>query len=597
MPTLIYNPGEPDEEAFLLGDTIATIGRADDQTIRIPHASLSPTEARLEPSDGKYFVVDVETRNATFVNGIQVQRRELHRGDTLTVGTIDLLFTDDVTLAPSDAIGGHDDTPPTPGDTAPLPPGDTATAPRRPASSAAIPLRPQTIRPLVRTPLHRAAHASEHVGEDTVAGRTARRRALTELPRWLPVTDDVDTLLRKTLAIALQTVSVDTAALLVADDRTGALTPRAVASRCTEPDEPLHIHQPIVDFVLHNRVAARFVVPPCALPAGGGSFARTVVGVPLQPRDDLLALLYVEQRSACAPLAAEDLDFLVCLASHAAVAIENATLYQRLERDVTERMQRGLDAKLATFTTLIAGIAHEIRNPLSFINNFAALSADLITELSNSLRERVPACDGEALLPVLETFDQVRNNSERITHHCRRADAIVQSMLQHARRPVGTREITDLHRVVREGLRLALDGAQGDDFEVNLIEDYDRTIGPLEMATLEMERVFLNVVDNALCAMRNKKRERGNGYTPELRICTTHCGDHVEVRIRDNGTGIPDEATAHLFEPFFTTKPPGQGIGLGLSLSHDIVVRGHRGTMRMETELGQWAELVITLPR
>jgi signal transduction histidine kinase len=185
----------------------------------------------------------------------------------------------------------------------------------------------------------------------------------------------------------------------------------------------------------------------------------------------------------------------------------------------------------------------------------------------------------------------------RITEHGRRADAIIKGMLQHARRPTGERAQADLNAVVDESVRHARAGAQGGEADAHIVTAYDPAIGLVEMATLDMGRVFLNVVDNALYAMRQKKRERGASYAPELSVRTADRADHVEVRIRDNGMGIPKTIAARMFEPFFTTKPPGEGTGLGLSLSREIVVQGHQGTMRVESEEGEYTEFVITLPK
>jgi two-component system NtrC family sensor kinase len=170
-------------------------------------------------------------------------------------------------------------------------------------------------------------------------------------------------------------------------------------------------------------------------------------------------------------------------------------------------------------------------------------------------------------------------------------------MLQHSQRPLRGREVAFLNAVVAEGVRLACRGPRGKGLEVQVIEEYDPALGAMEMAALDLGRVFLNVVENALYAMREKKRERGHAYEPELRVRTVVQRDEVEVRIRDNGVGMAKNVAGRVFEPFYTTKPTGQGTGLGLSLSYDIVVQGHQGTMRVESAPGEWTELVITLPR
>ena len=170
-------------------------------------------------------------------------------------------------------------------------------------------------------------------------------------------------------------------------------------------------------------------------------------------------------------------------------------------------------------------------------------------------------------------------------------------MLEHARRTPSDRETADLGAVVAEGVRLARSGPQGKGFEVRVTEDYDPALLPLEMAPLDLGRVFLNVVENALYAMREKQRSLGDRYAPELSVRTAALGSEAEVRIRDNGAGIAEAVIPKVFEPFFTTKPPGQGMGLGLSLSHEIVTQGHGGAMRVASVEGEWTEIVVTLPR
>lgn len=567
MPTLVYNAGGPDEKAFVIGSDTVTIGRAEDQPICIPHKSLSRSQARIEPSEGRFFVVDLQSKNGTFVNGVRVQRKELRHGDTITLGDLDLLFTRDVI-----------------------------------ASSAPL-LRPQAIRPLMRTPILKLLGKTDPIGESGAGpSAEARLRILIEVAKLLPVSDDIDTLLHKVLDLIFQILNVDRGAILLIDEKTGRLARRAMkTSRPSSDDEPF-FSQNIVDFVLRKSVAALFadaVLDP-RLDAARSVVAQSIrasMCVPLKPKDDIIGVLYVDNLSIPHVFSEPDLEFLVAFASQAAVAVENASLYRRLERETVERMQLILDAKLASLSGMVAGIAHEIRNPLNFMNNFADISAGLAQELTEVLRAQEARIDPGVLAQVEENLAHLRHSTARITEHGQRADAIIKGMLQHARRASGSRATADLNAVVDESVRLARAGAQGTPLEVRVVAEYDPAIGPLEMAPLDMGRVFLNVVDNALYAMRQKKRERGESYAPELRIRTADRGDHVEVCIRDNGTGVPKEVAARLFDPFFTTKPPGQGTGLGLSLSHEIVVQGHQGTMRFESEPGEYAAFVITLPK
>ncbi|WP_437953703.1 ATP-binding protein [Sorangium sp. So ce296] len=566
MPTLIYNPGGPEEQVFLIAEADVTIGRAEDQAICIPHRSLSRSQARIELSEGRFFVVDLQSKNGTFVNGVRVQRKEIRSGDTLTLGDLDLLFTVDAD----------------------------------PSTESS--LRPQAIRPLTHTSIGKLVGETKPGRGGGGPSAEARLQILIEVTKLLPVSDDIDTLLHKILDLIFQILDVDRGVILLINEATGRLDRRAVKTSQPLPDDEPIFSQNIVDYVLRKSVAALFadaVLDP-RLGAARSVVAQSIrasMCVPLKPKDDTIGVLYVDNLSAAHVFTEPDLEFLVAFASQAAVAVKNASLYRRLERETVERMQLVLDAKLASLSGVVAGIAHEIRNPLNFINNFADISAELIEDLTGGLRAHGARLDAGALARIEENLAQLRDSMVRITEHGQRADAIIKRMLQHARRPSGERAPADLNAVVAESVRLARAGAHGGDLDVRVVAAYDPRIGPVEMATLDMGRVFLNVVDNALYAMQQKKRERGVGYAPELSVRTADQGDHVEVRIRDNGTGIPKGVAPRLFEPFFTTKPPGEGTGLGLSLSREIVVQGHHGTMRAESEEGEYAEFVITLPK
>ncbi|WP_437678789.1 ATP-binding protein [Sorangium sp. So ce131] len=566
MPTLIYNPGGPEEQVFVIGDASVTIGRAEDQTICIPHKSLSRNQARIELSEGRFFIVDLQSKNGTFVNGVRVQRKELRSGDTVTLGDLDLLFTAD------------------------------AATPYDPS------LRPQAIRPLTHTSIGKLVGDTKPGGTGGRPSAEARLQILIEVAKLLPVSEDIDTLLHRILDLISQILNVDRGVILLVDEATRRLERRAVRTARPPPDDEPIFSQHIVDYVLRNNVAALFadaVLDPRldAARSVADQSIRASMCVPLRPKDDVIGVLYVDNLRAADIFTEPDLEFLVAFASQAAVAVQNASLYQRIERETVERMQLVLDAKLAALGGVVAGVAHEIRNPLNFIHNFADMAAEVAEDLAGGLRAQEARMAPGALAQVEGDLARLRDATARIVEHGRRADAIIKRMLQHARRPSDERAPADLNAVVDEGVRLARAGAQGGELDVRVVAAYDPGIGPVEMAALDIGRVFLNVVDNALYAMREKKRERGTGYAPELRVRTAERRDHVEVRIRDNGTGIPDAVAARIFEPFFTTKPPGQGTGLGLSLSRDIVVQGHQGTMRVESEEGEYTEFVITLPK
>jgi signal transduction histidine kinase len=255
--------------------------------------------------------------------------------------------------------------------------------------------------------------------------------------------------------------------------------------------------------------------------------------------------------------------------------------------------------KLASLGALTAGIAHEIKNPLNFVNNFAELSGELAGELREvlgNLRSKLSQGD---LVDLDEILDGLQQNVVKVREHGQRADRIVAGMLEHSRGASGDRRPTNLNTLVADHLNLAYHGmrAQSSAFNVHLETRYDESLPPLAVVPEDLGRVFLNVFNNACYALRQKQESLGGAYTPVIRVSTADAGSRVEVRVRDNGPGIPRGALDKIFNPFFTTKPAGQGTGLGLSISYDIVVRQHHGELRVESEEGEGAEFVISLPK
>jgi signal transduction histidine kinase len=254
--------------------------------------------------------------------------------------------------------------------------------------------------------------------------------------------------------------------------------------------------------------------------------------------------------------------------------------------------------KLASLGALTAGIAHEIKNPLNFVNNFAELTTGLADDIQQSLATQRARLEAHVLADLDESLGVLRHNVVKINEHGRRANGIIDAMLMHARDTAGTREPADLNAVLAESISLAHHGLRGRSADFDLLVDasYDPSLGPVEMASGEVSRAFINVITNACYAMQQKRRAQGPGYQPRLEVSTKSRGDRVEVRVRDNGTGVPRAILAKVYNPFFTTKPPGEGTGLGLSISHDIVVGAHQGTMTLESVEGDYAEMIIELP-
>ena len=559
MATLVYNPGQSDEKVFAIGEAAVTIGRAEDQSICIPHKSLSRSHARIEPEGERYVVVDLGSKNGTLVNGVRVQRREVGHGDTLTLGDLDLLFRTERASSPDG-------------------------------------LRPLATRAMLRTPLGKQGRP----GDEAAHATSRRLRILIEVAKLLPLSDDVDALLGRILDLCFQILDVDRGALLLVDEG-GRLEERMVKMAPGVPDERPIYSRTIVDYVLHQSVAALFAdaARDARIDIAESVVAQSIrasMCAPLRPREDLIGVLYVDNLHAASPFTEDDLELFAAFASQAAVALENARLHRRLTHETVVRMQLVMDAKLASLGALVAGIAHELRNPLNFMTNFAELSAGLARDLGEVVAAHAGRLPEDACAEVEDLLADLEANTARIGEHGRRANAVIQGMLEHGRRSSGRREAADLNGVVAESIVLAREGPLGKGFEVRVVESFDEALAPMEVAALDLGRVFLNVAENALYAMREKKRARGEGYTPELVVSTAARGEHVEVRIRDNGVGIPKNVVEKVFEPFFTTKPPGQGTGLGLSLSREIVVLGHQGTMRVDSEEGEGTEVVVSLP-
>ena len=296
------------------------------------------------------------------------------------------------------------------------------------------------------------------------------------------------------------------------------------------------------------------------------------------------------------------------LRSHATSAIAKAKTLRELEEKNAEiiRAQEQLvtQQKLASLGQLTAGIAHEIKNPLNFVNNFAALSVDLAKELREELEGRKAKGDGRDDFANIEAIiDTLVQNAEKINHHGKRVDGIVKSMMQHARGSSGQREMVDINHLLDEAVNLVYHGMRANDasFNVTIEKEYDASVGKLEVVPQDLSRVFLNIVNNACYAAFQKQKanskEQTANFSPTLSVRTKNLGDKIEIRIRDNGSGIPPEVRDKIFNPFFTTKPTGQGTGLGLSISYDIIVQQHRGEIKVETEEGQFTEFMVGLPK
>jgi GAF domain-containing protein len=335
---------------------------------------------------------------------------------------------------------------------------------------------------------------------------------------------------------------------------------------------------------------------------------RTVLSVPLMQEGESIGAISLRRMEAL-PFSDKQIELLKSFADQAVIAISNVRLFEQVQAR-TRELSKSLDdlrtaqdrliqtEKLASLGQLTAGIAHEIKNPLNFVNNFAALSAELTDELKDVLRPAV--LDETIRAEVDEVTGLLKDNLSKVVQHGKRADSIVKNMLLHSREGSGEHRPADVNALVDESLNLAYHGARAEkpQFNVTLRRDFDPQAGTVEVFPQEITRVLLNLISNGFYAVTRRKADNGGAEFEPLVTATTRGGaDHVEIRIRDNGTGIPPEVKEKMFNPFFTTKPAGEGTGLGLSMSHDIIVKQHGGTIEVETEPGAFTEFRLTLPR
>ena len=334
---------------------------------------------------------------------------------------------------------------------------------------------------------------------------------------------------------------------------------------------------------------------------------RTILSAPLVRDGESIGAI-VLRRAEVRPFSDKQVTLLQTFADQAVIAIGNVRLFEQVQARTKELSQSIEDLrtaqdrlvqteKLASLGQLTAGIAHEIKNPLNFVNNFSALSSELVDELNDVLKP--VALDDKARQEIDELTKMLKGNLEKVVQHGMRADSIVKNMLLHSRDDSGEHRPVDINAIVDESLNLAYHGARAErpGFNITLTRDFDPTAGMIDLYPQEITRVFLNLISNGFYAANKRREISDESFEPMLTASTKVLGDRVEIRIRDNGTGIPPEVKARMFNPFFTTKPAGEGTGLGLSISHDIIVKQHGGTIDVHTEPGAFTEFIITLPR
>ncbi len=329
---------------------------------------------------------------------------------------------------------------------------------------------------------------------------------------------------------------------------------------------------------------------------------------PLLRGEEIVGMLVV-RRKMPGLFTQNTVDLIKTFAAQSALAIQNARLFDNVETR-TRELAKSLEdlrtaqdrlvqtEKLASLGQLTAGIAHEIKNPLNFVNNFSSVSVELIDELRTALGSA--HLDNKLREEINEIADTLQSNLDKVVQHGKRADAIVKNMLLHSRQGSGDHRPVDVNSLVEESLNLAYHGARAEKqgFEITLERAFDPAAGEADLFPQEITRALLNLISNGFYAATKRKAEvNGGNYEPTLAAATKNLGDRVEIKIRDNGTGIPPEVKEKLFNPFFTTKPAGEGTGLGLSISHDIIVKQHGGSIEVDTQPGEFTEFRIVLPR
>ena len=335
---------------------------------------------------------------------------------------------------------------------------------------------------------------------------------------------------------------------------------------------------------------------------------RTILSVPML-REGVPIGVLVLMRSEVRPFSEKQIELVTTFADQAAIAIENVRLFDSVEAR-TRQLAASLEnlrttqdrlvqtQKLASLGQLTAGIAHEIKNPLNFVNNFSGVSVELIDELRQALAGA--NLDSKLRAEISEIADTLQGNLDKVVQHGKRADAIVKNMLLHSREGSGEHRVVDINSLVDESLNLAYHGARAEKqgFNITMERSLDPAAGQADVFPQDVTRVLLNLISNGFYAATKRRAEAdGDGYEPTLVASTRNLGDRVEIRIRDNGMGIPPEIKEKMFNPFFTTKPAGEGTGLGLSICHDIIVKQHGGTIEVDTQSGEFTEIRVTLPR
>ena len=453
---------------------------------------------------------------------------------------------------------------------------------------------------------------------DDLGRSVGELRALGEVSQAVNSTLDLETVLDTIVAKAVQLSNTDAGAIYVYGEQDSEFHLRATYGMAQELIDALsHARISVSEQNVNQMLTQRQPVHVADLSQGlrspvddiilsAGYRARLVA--PLFRGDDIVGMLVVRRR-APGMFAPSTVDLMKTFAAQSAVTIHNARLYESVEartrelaaslHDLRTAQDRLIQTeKLASLGQLTAGIAHEIKNPLNFVNNFSAVSIELIDELREALSG--VHLDSKLCAEISEIADTLQGNLDKVVQHGKRANSIVKNMLLHSRQGSGEHRLIEINALVEESLNLAYHGARAEKegFNITLERSFDPSAGEVDLFPQEITRVLLNLISNGFyAATKRKAATDGADYKPTLATATKNLGDRVEIRIRDNGTGIPPEVKQKMFNPFFTTKPAGEGTGLGLSLSYDIIVKQHGGSIEVDTQPGAFSEFRIVLPR
>jgi signal transduction histidine kinase len=453
---------------------------------------------------------------------------------------------------------------------------------------------------------------------DELTRSVGELRALGEVSQAVNSTLDLQTVLSTIVSKAAQLSATEAGAIYGFDDAKQEFRLRATYGMETElinalgqqhlgfdhPDVARAFAQREPVQVADLRVEVPTDVDKVILRAG----FRARLLAPLQSGDDVVGMLVVRRRTP-GSFPWNTVDLIKNFAAQSALTIQNARLFDSVEAR-TRELAKSLEdlrtaqdrlvqtEKLASLGQLTAGIAHEIKNPLNFVNNFSGLSVELIEELQEVLREAT--LTEKARTEIDELSQTLRDNLDKIIQHGKRADSIVKNMLLHSREGASEHRPVDINTLVEESLNLAYHGARAEKqgFIIKIERCFDPAAGEIDIFPQDITRVLLNLISNGFyAAMKRRAAAADHAYEPTVTAITRNLGDRVEICIRDNGTGIAPDVREKMFNPFFTTKPTGEGTGLGLSISHDIIVKQHAGSIEVDTQPGEFTEIRVILPR